>query len=169
MNLSQRYETADPTTLQNDCVGRRSDLSSLYKMSISLKRTLLGALCGAFAFGIAPAMAQPGCDPDPDVSAPNSPSLTMCYQTCEEGPHQDRLDCRDRCEDTFRSCFWWPPGRGGPSLGGEPSGRVIESCRCRRNTASSTGWMERCRYTVPGRGSVFAWGDECPVGPLQSR
>src|SRR5262249_59005586 len=73
MNLSQRYETADPTTLQNDCVGRRSDLSSLYKMSISLKPTLLGALCGAFAFGIAPAMAQPGCDPDPYGSSPSSP------------------------------------------------------------------------------------------------
>jgi hypothetical protein len=80
MNLSQRY-------------------------GISLKPTLLGALCGAFAFGIAPAMAQPGCDPDPNGST--SGGIPMCYEMCEEGPLQDRLDCRDRCEDTFRSCFWW--------------------------------------------------------------
>src|SRR5262249_15634743 len=71
-----------------------------------------------------------------------------CFQSCVSG------QCSWEC---FPSGIPAGDGLPGPGQGGGP----VETCGCRRDSTSSTGWREHCRVTVPGRGSTNYLGDEC--------
>jgi hypothetical protein len=70
--------------------------------------------------------------------------------------------CQASCGPNDFSCLFSCLGGGGIGNGiGSSDRRFIESCRCVRDSTSSTGRREHCRYTVPGIGSRIVMEDEC--------